>query len=204
MTHTSLANTVITLLLLLHSSENFAGTPVLPAPTAKPAPVPDTLYKNKTYHFSFIIPAGWEKQSGQANSDNVLFMQLPIDNSCSFQFNITPMSATFPAEVAATTSLAAAYHDVKLNKLVAVKRRDTWIKEKTREKDKNKEKIVLLTQGWEITEKPQNQKQQRIIYQVYDRQNRYFNFIAAAVSSKFSTCAPDLHKIMDSISFISF
>jgi PsbP len=204
MTHTGLGKTVITLLLLLHSSENFAGSPILPAPIIKPAPVPDTLYKNKTYRFSFIIPAGWEKQSGQANSDNVLFMQLPISNSCSFQFNVTPMSSTFPAEVAATTSLAAAYHDVKLNKLVAVKRRDTWIKEKTHEKDKNKEKIVLLTQGWEITEKPQNQKQQRIIYQVYDRQNRYFNFIAAAVSSKFSTCAPDLRKIMDSISFISF
>ena len=111
------------------------------------------------------------------------------------------MSATFPAEEAATTFLATAYRELRLHKLMAVKRRDTWIKEKSKDKKKEKE-IVILTHGWEITEKPKKQKQQRIIYQVYDRENRYFNFIATAVSEKFSTCSPELRKIIDSISFI--
>lgn len=194
-------HTVIALWLLLNSSPGFAVKEILP-PAPVTQPPQDTLYKNKTYHFSFTLPPGWEKQTGNPNSDNALFMQLPISNSCSFQFNITPMPATFQAEVAATTFLATAYHELRHNKLAAVKRRDTWIKEKTKENSKEKE-IVIFTRGWEMTEKPQKQKLQRIIYQVYDRQNRYFNFVAFASSEKFSGCAPELRKIMDSISFIS-
>lgn len=202
MTQTKMNNIAIALWLLLNSSSSFAVAvkEVLP-PVVLPAQ--ETNYKNKNYHFSFSIPLGWEKQSGHANSDNVLFMQLPISNSCSFQFNIIPMPATFPAEVAATTALATAYHELRLNKLAAVKRRDTWIKEKNKEKGKEKEKIVIFTRGWEITEKPHKQQQQRIIYQVYDLENRYFNFVASASSANFSTCAPELRKIMDSISFVS-
>ena len=186
-------------LLLLISLPSFAEK--TPAPIAV-NPVQETIYKNKAYHFWFAIPVGWEKQSGNPSSDNSLFMQIPISNSCSFQFNITPMSATFSAEFAATTFLANAYHDLRLNKLSAVKRRDTWIKEKVKEKGKDKERIAILTRGWEITEKKQSQKQQRIIYQVYDRENRYFNFVATAASEKFNFCAAELHKIIDSISFL--
>lgn len=199
MTKTAISNTAITLLLLLIGSQSLADKEVMPPVAAKP--VQETTYKNKTYHFSFTIPAGWEKQSGNVNADNVLFMQLPISNSCRFQFNVTPMSATFPAEAAVSASLAMAYHELRLNRLSAAKRRDTSRKEKIKEKGKELEKIVILTRGWEITEKTQNQRQQRIIYQVYDRQNRYFNFIAAATDKKFATCVPELHKIIDSISF---
>jgi hypothetical protein len=198
MSKTGIIHTVITLLLLLTRFESCAAETVL-QPLLKP--VQEIIYKNKTYHFSFTIPVGWEKQSGHVNSDNALFMQLPLINSCRFQFNVTPMSATFPAEVAVTTALAKAYHELRLNRLLAVKRRDTWRKEKYKEQGKDKERIVIFMRGWEFTEKAQHQKQQRIIYQVYDRENRYFNFIAAAISEKFATCAPELRKIMDSISF---
>ena len=190
MTKTTITNTVITLLLLFNSCSSHAnnkeGQLVV-------KPTPEMTYRNKAYHFSFTIPAGWEKQSGNPNSDNVLFMQFPISSSCSFQFNVTPMSTSFPAEAAVTTSVAAAYHELKLGKLVAAKRRDTLFKEKG--------KTAILTRGWEITEKNQTQQQQRIIYQAYDRENHYFNFIAAATSEKFAACAPELHKIIDSISF---
>lgn len=201
MSKTGLSNLLIIAMLFLNSSASFAEKNVFPVVVK---PVQETTYRNKTYRFSFTLPAGWEQQSGNASSDNVLFMQLPISLSCSFQFNVIPMSATFPAEEAATTFLATAYRELRLHKVMAVKRRDTWIKEKSKDKKKEKEKIVILTHGWEITEKPQKQKQQRIIYQVYDRENRYFNFIATAVSEKFSTCAPQLRKIMDSISFTVF
>jgi hypothetical protein len=201
MTKTGCGNLAIIAVFFLTSFSSFAEKKTLPAIDK---PLEEVIYRNKNYHFSFTIPANWEKQSGNASSDNVLFMKLPISESCSFQFNVTPMSTTFPAEEAATTFLAAAYREFRLHKFIAVKRRDTWIKEKSKIKDKKKEKekIVILTHGWEITEKPQKQKQQRIIYQVYDRENRYFHFVAAAVSEKFPSCALQLRKIMDSISFI--
>jgi hypothetical protein len=200
MTKTGFINAAVTLLLLLDSPQSLAAKEIL---QPVPKPVPDITYRNKTYHFSFTIPTGWEKQSGNANSDNVLFMQMPISNSCSFQFNVTPMSASFPAEAAVSAALATAHHELKLNRLSSAKRRDTSLKEKIKEKGKEKEKVVILTRGWEITEKAQNQTQQRIIYQVYDKENRYFNFTATAIREKFATCAPDLRKIIDSISFNS-
>lgn len=200
MTKTALGNLLLIAASLLNSPAVFAEKATLSV-IAKP--VQETTYRNKTYHFSFTLPADWELQSGNASSDNALFMQLPISNSCSFQFNVIPMSATFPAEEAATTFLATAYRELRLHKVIAVKRRDTWIKEKSKDKKTEKEKIVILTHGWEITEKPQKQKQQRMIYQVYDRENRYFNFIATAVSEKFTSCSPALRKIIDSISFIN-
>lgn len=200
MTKTGLGNLLIMAAALLNSSSGFAEKAVLPVITKPPQ---ETIYRNKAYRFSFTLPAGWELQSGNANSDNALFMQLPINNSCGFQFNVIPMSTTFPAEEAATTFLATAYRELRLRKVLAVKRRDTWIKEKSNDNKKEKE-IVILTHGWEVTEKPKKQKQQRIIYQVYDRENHYFNFIATAVSEKFAACSPELRKIMDSISFITF
>ena len=199
MTKTDFGNLLIIAVSLLNSPSSFAGKEVLPV-TAKPAQ--EITYRNKPYRFSFTLPAGWELQSGNANADNALFMQMPISNSCSFQFNVIPMSATFPTEEAATTFLAAAYKDLRLHKFLAVKRRDTWIKERPKDNKKAEKEIVILTHGWEITEKPQKQKQQRIVYQVYDRENHYFNFIATAINEKFSVCSPELRKIIDSVSFI--
>jgi hypothetical protein len=201
MIKTSLSNIVITTLLLLNSPKSPATNEILQT-IAEPAQ--EEMFKNKTYRFSFSIPSGWEKQSGNPNSSNVLFMQIPIANSCSFQFNVTPMTATFPTEASVNAALALAHRELKSNKLTSVKRRDTWIKEKIMLKGKEKESLVLLIRGWEMTEKPHKQKLQRIIYQAYDRQNRYFNFVAAATSEKFAHCEPELRKVMDSISFISF
>ena len=189
----------VILFLGLLSNASFAAEPALLPTVIKPAE--EITYLNKAYHFSFVLPTGWEKQSGRVNSHNALFMQMPISNSCSFQFNVTPMSASFPAEVAVTTALAAAQHEARVNKLLSAKRRDTVHREKIKEKRKEKEKITIITRGWQITEKAKHQQQQRIIYQVYDRQNRHFDFIAAAVSEKFATCAPELYKIINSISF---
>lgn len=192
--------TVILVLTFLTSSSIFAANQST-ATTPETPPLQDTILKNKVYRFSFTLPAGWEKQSGYLNSDNALFMQMPISNSCRFQFNIIVMPESFSAEIAATTALANAYRERRLNKLAEAKRRDTWIKERTKPNSKEKE-IVIFTRGWEITEKPYKNKLQRIIYQVYDRHNRYFNFVAGATSEKFSACAPELHKIIDSISFL--
>jgi hypothetical protein len=155
------------------------------ATPAKPATAADsTTYKNKTYGFSFTVPNTWKKQNGEPDSDNVLFMRSPLSNSCSFQFMITPMPKDFPAEISVVSSLKAAEADIGLGKNLSAKRRD----------DKG-------TKGWEIAEKGQKGGHQRIIYQVYDAQNRLYNFNAAAYTEKFSGCQPDLSKIIDSIKF---
>jgi len=147
-------------------------------------------YENKTYGFSFTIPAGWSKQNGEPNSDSVLFMQMPISNSCSFQFHITPMRKSFPAGASVKASLKAAKEDIKIDKLLSAKRRDDRIK--------NKKAGVI---GWEVVEKGKAGGHQRIIYQAYDEKNRYYNLMGAANTEKFETCRPELRKIIDSIKF---
>ncbi|MDQ7090092.1 MAG: PsbP-related protein [Methylococcales bacterium] len=147
-------------------------------------------YKNKTYGFSFTIPAGWSKQSGNPDSDSVLFMQAPISNSCGFQFHITPMRKSFPASASVKASLKAAKEDIQINKLLSAKsRNDKGTTSKQR------------TIGWEVVEKGKSGGHQRIIYQLYDAKNRYYNLMGSANTEKFETCRPELRKIIDSIKF---
>jgi hypothetical protein len=138
-------------------------------------------YQNKTYGFSFTTPKNWQKQSGEIDSKIVLFMQNPISDSCSFQFHITVMPESFPAEAAINASLNAAKTDARY---ASAKARD----------DKG-------TRGWEIVEKGVKEGHQRILYQVYDAKNRHYNFTAAANTEKFEACRPVLRKIIDSIKF---
>lgn len=168
-------------------------------------PIKIAQYKNKPYHFLFNLPIDWEKQSGDINSSNALFMQIPLSNSCSFQFNITAMPDNFPAEMAVRMAIKKAVMDVKKKKLVSVKRRDFFHPEKVpvKEKGKVKEivKSVLFIRGWEIVERGQKKGLQRIIYQGYDKENDNFYLVASANTEKFTQCQPQLRQIMDSILF---
>ncbi|MDP1666232.1 MAG: hypothetical protein Q8L79_14060 [Methylobacter sp.] len=150
-------------------------------------------YKNKDRNFSFVIPAGWSKQSGDVNSDTVLFMQEPLTKTCSFQFNMTRMQTDFPAEASVKASLDSAKKDIKIDKNLSAKRRD--------ESGMEKGKKVRFTRGWELTEKGQAGGHQRIIYQAYDRQNYYINMMAAAETEHFEECRPALQQIVTSIKF---
>ncbi len=150
-------------------------------------------YKNKDRDFSFIIPAGWLKQSGDVNSDTVLFMQEPLTKTCSFQFNMTRMQSDFPAEASVKASLDSAKKDIKIDKNLSAKRRD--------ESGMENGKKVRFTRGWELVEKGTAGGHQRIIYQAYDRQNYYINMMAAAETEHFEECRPALQKIIDSIKF---
>lgn len=150
-------------------------------------------YKNNDRNFSFTIPAGWSKQSGDVNSDSVLFMQEPLSKTCSFQFNMTRMQTDFPAEASVKASLDSAKKDIKIDKNLSAKRRD--------ESGMENGKKVRFTRGWELVEKGKAGGHQRIIYQAYDRQNYYINMMAAANTEHFEECRPTLQKIIDSIKF---
>lgn len=162
----------------------------MPSAAASTQPV---TYKNTSRNFSFTIPAGWSKQSGDVNSDTVLFMAEPLTKTCSFQFNITRMQMDFPAEASVKASLNSAKKDIAIDKNISAKRRD--------ESGMENGKQVKFTRGWELTEKGKAGGHQRIIYQAYDRENYYFNLMAAAETEHFEECRPDLQKIIDSIKF---
>ena len=156
-------------------------------------PAAPVTYQNKDRHYSFTIPAGWAKQSGDENSETVLFMKQPLSKTCSFQVNMTRMQKDFPAEASVTASLDSALKDVEIEKNLSAKRRD--------ESGLENGKTVQFTRGWELTEKGQKGGHQRIIYQAYDRENYYLNMMAAAETEKFADCRPDLESIIKSIKF---
>ena len=159
----------------------------------KTPPAEPVTYTNKDRHFSFTIPAGWAKQSGEVNSDSVLFMAQPLKKTCSFQINMTRMQKDFPAEASVAASLDSATKDIEIEKNISAKRRD--------ESGMENGQKVQFTRGWELTEKGQKSGHQRIIYQAYDRENYYLNMMAAAETEHFEECRPDLQKIIDSIKF---
>lgn len=150
-------------------------------------------HTNQERQFSFDIPAGWARQQGDVNSDSVLFMKVPVESSCSFQFHITRMQKDFPAETSVRASLASAKKDVEIDKNLSAKRRD--------ESGLENGKTVQFASGWELVEKGQSGGHQRIIYQAYDRENYYYNFMGAANTEKFEDCRAELSGIVDSIRF---
>lgn len=159
----------------------------------KAPPAEPVTYTNKDRHFSFTIPADWAKQSGDVNSDTVLFMAQPLSKTCSFQVNMTRMQLDFPAEASVAASLDSATKDIAIDKNISAKRRD--------ESGLENGQSVQFTRGWELMEKGQKSGHQRIIYQAYDRENYYLNMMAAAETEHFEVCRPDLQKIIDSIKF---
>lgn len=150
-------------------------------------------HKNANRKYSFTIPAGWAKQEGDVNGNSVLFMQVPVSKSCSFQIHMTQMQPDFPAEASVKASLKSAKQEVQMGKLLSAKRRD--------ESGLENGKKVRFTRGWEIVESGQAGGHQRIIYQAYDRQNYYLNMMGAALTEHFAECRPVLQQIVDSIKF---
>lgn len=148
----------------------------------------DTTYKNAARGFEFTIPAGWKLVSGDPASESVSFMK--PGSSWGFQFHIEQMVPSFPRQASVTASLKQAKEMVSINKYLEARRRD----------DGNpKAKCGVI--GWEIVEAPQKNSFQRIIWQAYDGQNFYMNFMAHSENAEFAAARATLRQIMDSIKF---
>ncbi|MBF0554840.1 MAG: hypothetical protein HQK96_09850 [Nitrospirae bacterium] len=159
---------------------------------AKPgASTEDKTYTNNQRKFTFTIPSGWEVVSGTPDADNMVFRKTGTSQHFSYQY--TPLGGSFPAEASVKASLKTALEDIKLGKNIAAKRRD--------DVKKINNKTVLYTRGWELTDAGKNGPQ-RIIWQCYDRENFYFNFMASSESNEFDAAKPQLQKIIDSIKFL--
>ncbi|WP_428560163.1 MAG: hypothetical protein ACP59X_15930 [Solidesulfovibrio sp. DCME] len=148
----------------------------------------DTTYQNPARNFSFTVPAGWKLENGDPASESVLFMK--PGSSWSFQFHIEQMVPSFPRKSSVEASLKQAKEMVTIKKYQEARRRDDG---------DAKGKCGVI--GWEITEAPQKNDYQRIIWQAYDGQNFYFNFMAASENKDFEAARASLRQIMDSIRF---
>lgn len=148
----------------------------------------DTTFKNAARGFEFTIPAGWEKVSGDPDSEDVSY-QKP-GTTMGFTLHMTRMQPSFPAKASVDASLKSAKEDVKINKLLDAKRRDDG---------SAKKKCGII--GWEVTEAPQKNGIQRIIWQGYDKENYYMNFMAYSANEDFEASRAALRQIMDSVKF---
>jgi len=148
----------------------------------------DTTYKNPARNFEFTIPAGWKQESGDPASESVLFMK--PGTTWSFQFHLEQMVPSFPRKASVEASLKQAKEMVTIKKYLEAKRRDDG--------DAKKKCGVI---GWEIVEAAQKNDYQRIIWQAYDGENFYMNFMASSENKDFEAARAALRQIMDSIRF---
>jgi hypothetical protein len=148
----------------------------------------DTTYTNAARRFEFTIPAGWKLENGDPAGESVLFMK--PGTSWSFQFHIEQMVPSFPRKASVDASLKQAREMVQIRKYLEARRRDDG---------DAKRKCGVI--GWEIVEAPQKNDYERIIWQAYDGQNFYMNFMAASENGQFEAARPTLRRIMDSIRF---
>lgn len=148
----------------------------------------DTTYKNTARGFEFTIPAGWKMENGDPASESVLFMK--PGTSWAFQFHLEQMVPSFPRKASVDASLKQAKEMVTINKYLEARRRDDG--------DPKKKCGVI---GWEIVEAPQKNDYERIIWQAYDGDNFYMNFMASSENKDFAAARPVLRQIMDSIKF---
>jgi len=58
----------------------------------------DTTFRNKKRPFSYTIPAGWRKESGDPTGERAVFMK--PGTTASFNFHFTQMVPSFPRKAA--------------------------------------------------------------------------------------------------------
>ncbi|AGW13935.1 hypothetical protein DGI_2177 [Megalodesulfovibrio gigas DSM 1382 = ATCC 19364] len=167
------------------------GTPTqTPAPGTKTFAAP-TTFRNADRRFEFVIPAGWLQESGDVQSEQGAVFQ-KSDRSISFTFHMTQMVPSFPAPASVAASLRQANEEMQIKKLLAAKRRDGGVKAP------GTPRVI----GWEVTESEKGSGGfQRIIWQCYDQDNYYFNFMTATEPAKFRAARAEMQQIINSITF---
>ncbi len=157
------------------------------APSAKALKQAAT-FKNAARGFEFTIPAGWELVDGDPASESCSFRNMA--GSMGFNMHIEQMVKSFPRAAAVKAGLKSDKERIEINKILSAKRRD----------DGNPKKKCGVI-GWEIVQAPQKNSFQRIIWQCYDGQNFYMNFMAYSANKDFAAARPTLENIMKSIKF---
>ncbi len=162
--------------------ERASGGQVLPSAT---------VFQNPGRRFQFVLPAGWSHVSGSMEDEGgALFKK--AGSPVFFQFHMTPMVKSFPAEASVQASLSQSQEQVQINRLLTAKRRDAG----------NRASGSPFVIGWEVVESDQGSGGlQRIIWQCYDQENYYFHFMASTEPAFFPAHRAEMQQIIDSIEF---
>jgi hypothetical protein len=164
------------------------GSPTAAAPASTGSTAPKT-YKNVARKYEYTIPAGWELINGDPGSDSVGFKK--VGASWGFLIHIEQMVPSFPRDAAVKAGLKSDQERIQIKKILEARRRD----------DGSAKKGGCGVIGWELTEAPQDNSFQRIIWQAYDGENFYMNFNAYSANEDFQAAKATLRQIMDSIKF---
>ncbi|GAB7078472.1 hypothetical protein JCM14635_01450 [Megalodesulfovibrio paquesii] len=150
-----------------------------------------TTFRNTGRRFEFTLPAGWMQESGNVQDESGAVFQKG-DRSVSFLFHMTQMVPSFPAEASVSASLKQAKEEIQIRKLLSAKRRDGGVKAP------GSPRVI----GWEVTESEKGSGGfQRIIWQCYDQDNYYFNFMVSTEPANFQNAKAEMQQIIDSIVF---
>ncbi len=143
-------------------------------------------FKNRR-HFSYTIPAGWQKEHGDPTGESAGF-GLP-GSTVSFTIHMTQMVPSFPRKAAVDAGYKQAREEMSIGKYLSVKRRD-----------QGRRNGVI---GWETIETAAKGSGgfQRIQWQCYDRDNYYYSFIACVNPRQFNQYRSVMQRIIDSIRF---
>jgi hypothetical protein len=175
------------------------GEATKPAPAAKEDPnaplnrakMGETFAAPMTYqnqrHFSYTVPAGWQKEQGNPTGESVGFGR--PGSTASFTIHMTQMVPSFPRKSAVDAGLKQAKEEMGIGKYMSVKRRDQG----------GKSGVI----GWETIETAAKGSGgfQRIQWQCYDKDNYYYSFIAGVNPQQFSQYRAEMQRIIDSIRF---
>ncbi|MFZ5425550.1 MAG: hypothetical protein ACOZEN_01140 [Thermodesulfobacteriota bacterium] len=147
-------------------------------------------FTNSERGFTYMVPAGWRLENGQPTGNSPVFMK--PGTTWSFQFHYTAMTPDFPSGASVAASLKQSTQEIKTGKYSEAKRRDQG--------DPKKKCGVI---GWEVTETPTGGggSHQRMIWQCYDGQKYYYNFMVASHPDQFEQAKSELRSVLDSIKF---
>jgi len=174
-------------------------------PETKPAPAPEdpnapfnrgkmgeTFQSPMTYknvrHFSYTVPAGWQKEQGDPTGEKGVGFGLP-GTTVSFIIHMTQMVPSFPRKAAVDAGYKQAKEEMTIRKYMAVKRRDQG----------GKSGVI----GWETIETAEKGSGgfQRIQWQCYDKDNYYYSFMTGVNPQQFNQHRAVMQQIIDSIRF---
>jgi hypothetical protein len=151
--------------------------------TAGPGLATTTTFRNTERPFSYTMPAGWRLEAGNPTGNRPTFM-IP-GTTAAFQFHFIQNVPSFPRKAAVDAGYKQSMEEMSIGKYLSVKRR-------------NQGDVI----GWEVIETEKGGGGfQRIIWQCYDKQNYYYNFMAASEPSQFPRFRAELQRVMDSIRF---
>jgi hypothetical protein len=168
-----------------------------PAPADPEAPlnrgkVGETFQAPMTFkngrHFSYTIPAGWQKEQGDPTGEKGAGFGLP-GTTVSFIIHMTQMVPSFPRKAAVDAGYKQAMEEKGIGKYMAVKRRD-----------QGGSRGVI---GWETIETAEKGSGgfQRIQWQCYDQDNYFYSFIASVDPKQFNQHRAVMQRVIDSIRF---